>query len=150
MEWAQTQLHPDFNKLFWLTVRTPPADYDNAPIRDTYARVISYYEKLEAQLSGRDYVAGQQLTMADFPTGATLCRYSELPIERPERPELPNVAAWYRRLSERDAHRRHVMVSFEERGVGWRIELVAAARGRRVAFHVTGILRNPTVFALVL
>lgn len=115
MEWGQTQLYPDFNKLFWLTVRTPPADYDNALIRDTYARVIGYYEKLEAQLCGRDYVAGQQLTIADFPTEATLCRYCEMPIERPE---LANVAAWYGRLSERDAYRRHVMVSFEEQR-GW-------------------------------
>ena len=63
----------------------------------------------------RDYVAGQQLTIADFPTEATLCRYCEMPIERPE---LANVAAWYGRLSERDAYRRHVMVSFEEQR-GW-------------------------------
>jgi glutathione S-transferase len=111
MEWAQTQLYPDFNKLFWLTVRTPPAEHDHALIGETHARVIDYYTVLEAQLAGRDYVTGQELSIADFPAGATLYRFFKMPIERPA---LPNITAWYTRLSQRPAYRQHVMVSFEE------------------------------------
>ena len=116
-------LKPNFiqilNKLFWLTVRTPPADYDNALIRDTNARVIGYYEKLEGAIVRARLCRWSTIDDGRFPNpGRPSAVTSELPIERPERPELPNVAAWYRRLSERDAHRRHVMVSFEERR-GW-------------------------------
>ena len=111
MEWAQTQLYPDFNKLFWLTVRTPPAEQDDAVIAETHASVVRYYRVLEAQLQGRSFVAGEQMTIADFPTGATLFRYYEMPIKRPN---LPNLAAFYERLCKRVPYQKHVMVSFDE------------------------------------
>ena len=56
---------------------------------------------------GRGFVAGDRLTMGDVPVGAACYRYHELPIERPE---LPNVAAWYARLRERAPFREHVMI----------------------------------------
>lgn len=111
MDWAQTRLYPDFNKLFWLAVRTPRADQDLNKIRDTNARLNGFYRILDNQLEQRDYVAGRDLTMADFPSGATLYRYFEMPIERPE---LPNIMSWYHRLSQRDAYKQYVIVSFEE------------------------------------
>ena len=111
MEWAQTRVYPDFNRLFWLTVRTPKAEQDHDEIRATNARLNGYYRILDAQLANHSYVAGEHLTIADFPTGATLFRYFEMPIERPE---LPNIEPWYQRLSQRQAYQRHVMVSFEE------------------------------------
>lgn len=111
MDWAQTRLYPDFNKLFWLTVRTPEAEQDHNSIRDTNARLNGFFEILDTQLAQRDYVAGNRLTMADFPSGATLYRYFKMAIERPE---LANISRWYERLSQRDAYRKYVMVSFEE------------------------------------
>ena len=50
-------------------------------------------------------------SMADIPAGTSLYRYFELDIERPS---VPNVTAWYRRLQERPAYRRHVMLPFGE------------------------------------
>ena len=111
MDWAQTRLNPTFNKLFWLTVRTPTDARDGALIRDSNARLNGAYEILEAQLGSRAFILGDQLTMADFPSGATLYRYFEMPIERPA---LPNLTRWYERLRARDAYRRGVMVSFDE------------------------------------
>ncbi len=111
MEWAQTRLYPDFNKLFWLTVRTPEAELDRDEIRDTNARLNGLYQILDKQLAQREYVAGNRLTIADFPSGATLYRYFEMSIERPR---LPNITSWYQRLAQRDAYRRHIMVPFEE------------------------------------
>lgn len=46
-----------------------------------------------------------------IPAGTLLYRYFELDIERPS---VPNVEAWYRRLQERPAYRAHVMVPFGE------------------------------------
>jgi len=51
------------------------------------------------------------LSLADIPIGTSLYRYFELDLNRPD---LPNVAAWYRRLQQRPAYRTHVMVPFDE------------------------------------
>jgi glutathione S-transferase len=111
MTWAQTKLYGDFNRLFWLTVRTPEQEQNPDKIQSTLARLIDSYRLLDAQLSRHAYVAGGDLTMADIPTGSTLYRYFNMPIERPE---LPNLERWYALLCEREAYRKWVMVSFEE------------------------------------
>ena len=49
--------------------------------------------------------------MGDIPAGAQLYRYFTLEIERPA---LPNVEAWYGRLTERPAYREHVMVPYDD------------------------------------
>jgi glutathione S-transferase len=43
--------------------------------------------------------------------GTCLYRYFNLEIERPS---LPKIDAWYRRLRDRSAYRTHVMVPFDE------------------------------------
>lgn len=111
MEWAQTRLYPDANRLFWLSVRTPEADHDLSKISATLERLKGYYEILERQLEGQDYVAGNQLTIADIPTGATLYRYFEMDLDRPD---LPNICAWYDRLCARPAYQSAVMIPFDE------------------------------------
>ena len=66
---------------------------------------------MDAELGKRSFLGGDSLTMADFPGGATLYRYFEMPIERPP---LPNVERWYQVLRERPAYQKRVMVSFDE------------------------------------
>ncbi len=111
MTWAQTTLYRDFNRLFWLTVRTPIDEQNKDKIRRTNDRLNGHYRLLEAQLSKHRFVAADHLTMADIPTGMTLFRYFNMPIQRPE---FPSVEKWYRRLCERDAYQKYVMVSFDE------------------------------------
>lgn len=52
-----------------------------------------------------------ELGLADIPAGTALYRYFELEIERPD---APNVVAWYERLQARPAYRTNVMVPFGE------------------------------------
>ena len=52
-----------------------------------------------------------RFTMADIPAGTTLYRYFGLDLERPH---IPNVEAWYQRLTARPAYREHVMVPFAD------------------------------------
>ena len=47
------------------------------------------------------------LTVADIPLGCVAYRWYALPIERPE---LPNLRAWYQRLTKRPAFAQHVML----------------------------------------
>lgn len=111
MEWVQTRVYPDFNGLFWMTVRAPKADQDAQRIRTINERLNGYYRLMDAELGKRSFLGGDSLTMADFPGGATLYRYFEMPIERPP---LPNVERWYQVLRERPAYQKRVMVSFDE------------------------------------
>jgi glutathione S-transferase len=59
----------------------------------------------------RSFLCGDRLTLADIPTGTTLCRYFGLEIDRPH---IPHVEAWYGRLKERPAYRQHVMIPFDD------------------------------------
>lgn len=111
MAWTAASLYPDWIALFWKLVRTPPAKRDVEAIarhRDAAAR---RFVALDRHLKTSRYIAGEAFTMADMPAGITLYRWFEMEIERPD---TPNVAAWYARLRERPAYRRTVCVSFDE------------------------------------
>jgi glutathione S-transferase len=45
--------------------------------------------------------------MGDIPLGCFTYPWFEMPIERPD---LPHLAAWYARLTERPAYRKTVMI----------------------------------------
>ena len=112
MDWSQTTLQPDFLMgVFWGFYRTPEPQRDRPAIRDKIARCAAHFRLLDGILADRPYLGGKNLTLADIPAGTCLYRYFELDIERPS---VPNVEAWYRRLQERRAFREHVMVPFAE------------------------------------
>jgi glutathione S-transferase len=111
MDWMLASLQPDFMDLFWGYFRTPPSRRDDAFVCDRIARCAGHYRLLDGELAGRDFLAGAQLSMADIAVGTSLYRYFEIEVERPS---LPHVEAWYRRLGERSAYRAHVMRPFEE------------------------------------
>ena len=107
MEWKTTTIIPDMTPVFLGLIRTPPEERDTAAIDAGAARLGETFKILDDRLAGRGYVTGDSLTMGDIPVGAACYRYHELPIARPE---LPNVAGWYARLKDREAFRTHVML----------------------------------------
>ncbi|HEX2891066.1 glutathione S-transferase [Vineibacter terrae] len=112
MDWSQTALQPDFlNGVFWGYYRTPEAQRDWPAIRKSIGRCSRHFRLLDSVLATRPFLGGDRLSLADIPAGTALYRYFELDIERPE---VPHVMAWYRRLQERPAFRAHVMVPFDE------------------------------------
>ena len=112
MDWSQTALQPDFLMgVFWDFFRTPEPQRNWPAIRDKVARCAGHFKLLDGVLAHRRFLCGDALTLADIPAGTSLYRYFELEIERPS---VPNVEAWYRRLCERDAYREHVMIPFGE------------------------------------
>jgi glutathione S-transferase len=112
MDWSQTALQPDFLMgVFWGFYRTPEPQRNWPAIRDKVARCAGHFKLLDGVLAHRRFLCGDALTLADIPAGTSLYRYFELEIERPS---VPNVEAWYRRLCERDAYREHVMIPFGE------------------------------------
>lgn len=112
MDWTTADLQPAFiGGVFWNFYRTPEPQRNWNAIRQGIARSAILFRILDTQLAGKDFLAGKQLTMGDIAVGAQLYRYYELEIDRPE---LPNVEAWYARLKDRPAYREHVMVPFDD------------------------------------
>jgi glutathione S-transferase len=112
MDWSQTALQPDFLVgVFWGLYRTPEPQRNWPAIREKLERSARHFQLLERVLEDRQFLGGDTLSLADIPAGTSLYRYFELEIDRPS---LPRVEAWYRRLQERPAYREHVMVPFGE------------------------------------
>jgi glutathione S-transferase len=112
MDWSQASLQPDFlNGVFWGFYRTPEAKRNLPAIASKIRACAQHFQLLDRILADRPFLCGDDLTLADIPAGTSLYRYFEIDIERPS---VPNVEAWYRRLQERSAYREHVMVPFGE------------------------------------
>ena len=111
MEWTKTSVAPEVvYKIFWQLVRTPATVRDHTALDGSVTAVARLMSIAEAQLSKHDWLAGPDMTLADFSFGAQLYRYFTLPFERAD---LPALAAYYQRLCERPSYAEHVMVSYE-------------------------------------
>ncbi len=107
MDWVHTLLGPAIWPLFFGLIRTPPEQRDERAMEDSRKRTADALGILDAQLAGKPFVCGDHFTLADMPAGIVTYRWNAFAIERPE---LPNLAAWYARLTERAPFREHVMI----------------------------------------
>ena len=112
MDWAQTSLQPDFQVgVFWGFYRTPDSQRNWLAINERIDRCTQHFQLLDRLLADRAFMLGDRLSLADIPIGTHLYRYFNLEIDRPS---VPNVEAWYRRLQDRSAYGKYVMVPFDE------------------------------------
>lgn len=112
MDWVTNDLQPAFiGGVFWSFYRTPEDQRNWTAVRQGIARSAILFRLLDRHLDGSAFIAGDTLTIGDIAAGAQLYRYFALEIDRPD---LPNVEAWYARLKDRPAYRDHVMVPFED------------------------------------
>jgi glutathione S-transferase len=110
MDWQLGTIFPPSAVLFRNLVLLPAEARDHAAIlraRDELGRLLKV---LDDALRDRLYVAGNQFTIGDIPLGIMIHRWFAYDIERPA---LPAIAAWYKRLTERHAFREHVMLPLE-------------------------------------
>lgn len=107
MEWYSTTYAPKVAPIFLGLIRTPPEQRNMPAIETARKTVIDSLKILDEHLAGRAFMCGSEFGMGDIPLGAGVYRWYNLPIERPS---YPNVEAWYKRLSERPAYRKHIML----------------------------------------
>jgi glutathione S-transferase len=111
MDWSITTLYqPIIVGLFLPLVRTASKDRDMKAVDASIKLAGEKLALLDAQLAGKQFLLGNQLTMADIAVGALMYRYYTLPVERPT---LPNVEAWCARLAGRTAYKEHVMIDWQ-------------------------------------
>lgn len=105
MDWASFSLAIPMTPLFWQLIRTPEERRDPAVIAANSAEAERCMRVLEHRLEGRPYLCGADFTLADVPAAAFVHRWLKLPIERPG---LPRIDDYYRRMLERPGYRSHV------------------------------------------
>ena len=111
MDWTLSSLYPDIiSTCFIQLVRVTAADRNNELVETAAKRVGEKLGILNRQLTGRHYILGDQLTIADIAAGTLMYRYFNMAIPRPP---LANVEVWYKRLTQRPAYQAHVMVDFK-------------------------------------
>lgn len=122
MEWQRGEVSAFFT-LFQILVRGLASTAD--AIDRIQASCARCFGQLETQLTGRDYICGADLSMADIAIGSMMYRYMTLPIDRPS---LPALEAWYSRLTQRPAYQKHVMIEYGTNLEEWN-EREAASKG---------------------
>ncbi len=105
MDWQATELNTSWRYAFTALVRRSATHTDPEAIADSIRSWNRKMEILDGQLSATGaYVVGATFTLADVVVGLSTHRWFMTPMERPE---LPAVAAYYERLSERPAFLLH-------------------------------------------
>lgn len=107
MDWQLGTLWVALRPVFLGLIRIPPEERDESAIEAARKRTVAAWNILENHLEGRDYALGDAFTMADIPLGVSIYRWLELPVERPQ---IPNLEAYHERLAERPTFRELVML----------------------------------------
>lgn len=116
MDWYKSNIYPNLMPIFVNLVRTEESKRDLGRVRDCTAATIRQLRILEQHLGDQAYIAGDSFTMGDIPLGAIIYKFYKLDIERPE---LPNIEAWYERLRDRPAYQQHAMIEFGSSPQEW-------------------------------
>lgn len=106
MDWQASDFNASWRYAFQALVRKNPRFADDAEIQASLKEWSRNVGILGSQLesTGR-FVAGGRFTLADIPIGLSINRWFMTPMG--ERPSYPAVSAYYERLGERPAFRRH-------------------------------------------
>jgi len=105
MDWYHCALFPDMRPIFVNLIRTPPEKRNMEEVKVRCKLLTKNMTILDQALSGQPYVAGQSFTMADIPLGLAAFRWYNLEMERAA---MPNIDAWFARLSARPAMKPHL------------------------------------------
>ncbi len=106
-DWAIIKIYPDIRTAYQGLTRYGAAERNGKAIGEAAQRLGENLALLDAELATKPFLVGDRLSFADVIAGVYMYRYASIDIPRPA---LPNVAAWYQRLTERPAYKQHVMI----------------------------------------
>ena len=110
-DWAKNDVARNFTgPIFWRNTRTLPERRDTAAISAALDVFEAELSVAETRLADHAFLCGPDFTLADVMFGHVLYRYFDTDL--PRRP-LPQVQAYYNRLTKRRAFQDHVMVSYD-------------------------------------
>lgn len=88
-------------------VRRPPAERDADAIARSAEAAGRMMMRVETALETHSWLSGDRFGIGDIPMGVYAHTFFKLDIERPS---LPRVEAWYRRLTTRPGYTANVMI----------------------------------------
>ena len=104
MDWYASTLWPNLQPIFWGLVRTPPEKRNMGEIEEARKKVSDSFRIVDANLAQHAHMAGDAFSMGDIPMGVAAWRWFNLPIERPD---YPNLKRWYDLICQRPAYKQH-------------------------------------------
>jgi len=111
-EWSKINIALKFTApIFWRVVRTPPSKRDPIAIDNAVQNLNKFLALADHQLSRHDFLVNNELTLADIQFGHCLFRYYDIDITRKN---FVHIGRYYDALTNRQAFRQHVMVSYNE------------------------------------
>ena len=102
MDFGSTTLYPEFMKTFSQVVRTQPRDRKPGLIAMSARRFQMETIKLGNAVEGKDWLFGENFTLADIATGVYMYRFYSMPVIK--RVAQGRVERWVTRLQERPAY----------------------------------------------
>jgi len=111
-EWAKLNVAQNFSvPLFWPKVRLAPEATSAESLQASLDTLNKYLTIADTQLAKFEYLASDNLTVADLIFGHMLYRYFDIDLSRTE---FTNIDRYYNTLKERSSYRKTVMVSYDE------------------------------------
>ena len=110
MDWQLGHVTAPMVTIFFTHVRIPEPERDwkaEAKAREDAGRL---WKIVDSKVAGRRFLCGDEVTLADIALGCWVHRWHALPIERPD---LPNLAAYYEALKTRPGFVKHVALPLE-------------------------------------
>ncbi len=105
MDWQLSVIGGPMGQLLFGLVRSTPETRDPAAIEAARRRAITAWTIVDDETKDRPYLGGDTLSLAEIVLGTQIYRWFAFPIERPE---LPNLRAWYDRMRERPGFKKHI------------------------------------------
>ncbi|HTO49460.1 MAG TPA: glutathione S-transferase [Burkholderiales bacterium] len=105
MDWTTSTVGAPLTTVFWQLVRTPADKRDMPAVEAAIKQAIDIFRIADDTLASRAYMGGAEFSIGDIPFGCFVNRWMQLPIQRPDH---PNLARYYERLKSRPAFRQHV------------------------------------------
>ena len=105
MDWQLAVIGPPMGQLLFGLVRSTPETRDDAVIEAARRRAAAAWTIIDDEVKNRPYLAGDHLSLAEIVLGTQIYRWFAFPIERPE---LPDLRAWYDRMHQRPGFKKHI------------------------------------------
>jgi len=106
LDWTLSTIQPVDRPVFWALVRTPVEQRDMVAIQKDVDAEAVQWRILDAQLSTRRFVEGDDFTIADIALGAYARRW--LGVEGVTKPRLAHLDRWFAELGSRPGFKQFV------------------------------------------
>jgi glutathione S-transferase len=106
LDWTLSTLQPVDRPVFWALVRTPPEKRDMIAIQKDVDAEAVVWRIPDTQLATRQFIEGDQFTIADIALGAYARRW--FGVEGVSKPRFPNLERWFAQLSSRPGFQKFI------------------------------------------